>query len=99
MGRQIRCSPHSSFDSRNEPRREGQVGTRSRDRGFGFLKRRAASTSVSPPVHIFSFAAEINHNSMNLPATISHNEKDETIKTKPLLDCGAGGIFIDQNFA
>jgi hypothetical protein len=54
---------------------------------------------VSPPVYIFSFSAEINHNSMNLPATISHNEKDETIETKPLLDCGAGGIFIDQNFA
>ena len=36
---------------------------------------------------------------MNLPATILHNEKDETIETKPLLDCGAGGIFIDQNFA
>ena len=35
---------------------------------------------------------------MNLPATILHNEKDETIETKPLLDCGAGGIFIDQNF-
>ena len=35
---------------------------------------------------------------MNLPATISYNEKDEMIKTKPLLDCGAGGIFIDQNF-
>ena len=36
---------------------------------------------------------------MNLPAIILHNEKDETIETKPLLDCGAGGIFIDQNFA
>ena len=36
---------------------------------------------------------------MNLPAMISHNERDETIETKPLLDCGAGGLFIDQNFA
>ena len=36
---------------------------------------------------------------MNLPATILHNEKDEMIKTKPFLDCGAGGIFINQNFA
>ena len=27
-----------------------------------------------------------------------HNKKDETIKTKPLLDCGAGKIFMDQNF-
>ena len=38
--------------------------------------------SVSPPVYIFSFTAEIDHNSMNLPATISHNEKDETIKNQ-----------------
>ena len=36
---------------------------------------------------------------MNLPTTISHNEKDKTIETKPLLDCRAGGIFINQNFA
>ena len=36
---------------------------------------------------------------MNLPATILHNEKNEMIKIKPLLDCRAGGIFIDQNFA
>ena len=27
-----------------------------------------------------------------------HNEKDEMIETKYLLDCGAGGIFMDQNF-
>ena len=27
-----------------------------------------------------------------------HNDKDETIKTKPPLDCGAGGIFMDQNY-
>ena len=27
-----------------------------------------------------------------------HNEKDELIEMKPLTNCGAGGIFIDQNF-
>ena len=34
-----------------------------------------------------------------LSTDILPNEKDETIKTKTLLDCGAGGIFLDQNFA
>ena len=28
-----------------------------------------------------------------------HNEEDKMIETKPLLDCRAGEIFMDQNFA
>ena len=43
--------------------------------------------------------AEIEKNSMLLPISIlSEKNKERTIKTKALLDTGAGGKFIDQNF-
>ena len=36
---------------------------------------------------------------MLLPILIlSENDKERTVKTKALLDTGAGGKFIDQNF-
>ena len=53
---------------------------------------------VSPKLDIYLLVAEVEDNKINLSATIMHNKKDETIKTKPLLDCGAGGIFMDQNW-
>jgi predicted aspartyl protease len=34
---------------------------------------------------------------MHLPIAVAESEK-ETVKTKALLDCGAGGTFIDQQF-
>ena len=37
-------------------------------------------------------------NLLYLFITILHNKENETIKAKTLLDSGAGGIFIDQNF-
>ena len=40
--------------------------------------------------------AEIENKSMSLPISISCGEK--IIETKALLDTGAGGKFIDQNF-
>ena len=54
---------------------------------------------VSPKLDIYSFTAEVQGNIINLSATILHNKKDEMIKMKPPLDCRAGGIFMDQNFA
>ena len=53
----------------------------------------------SPCIDIYSINAVNNPNSLYLSIDILHNEKDETIETKTLLDCGAGGIFLDQNFA
>ena len=54
---------------------------------------------MSPSLDIYSISAEKDHNSFLLSTNILPNEKDEMIKTKTLLDCGAGGIFLDQNFA
>ena len=38
-------------------------------------------------------------NSISVPILIKCNESKETIKTLGLLDSGAGGQFIDQNYA
>ena len=90
---------HPNDYFRNDARRERQLGERSRSPGIGFLKRRVASTSMSPYLDIYSISAVNDKNSFLLSTDILPNEKDETIKTKTLLDCGAGGIFLDQNFA
>ena len=43
--------------------------------------------------------AEIDENTMTVSIEISSENIDQkTIKTKTLLDTGAGGKFIDQNF-
>ena len=36
---------------------------------------------------------------MSIPILIKHDESKETVKTLGLLDSGAGGEFIDQNYA
>jgi hypothetical protein len=40
-----------------------------------------------------------NKNSFYTNAIITTPEKNEPIKTRPLVDSGAGGIFMDQNYA
>ena len=83
----------------NDSGREGQFGERSRGPRAGFLKRRVTSTLTSPCIDIYLIKAVNDQNSLYLSIDILPNEKDETIETKTLLDCGAGGIFLDQNFA
>ena len=56
--------------------------------------------SVPPSITIDNVqVAEIEKNTMTLSIEISDENIDQkTIKTKALLDTGAGGEFIDQNF-
>ena len=54
---------------------------------------------TSPCVDIYSINAVNDLNSLYLSINILHNEKDKMIEMKTLLDCRAGGIFLDQNFA
>ena len=56
--------------------------------------------SVPPSITIDNVqVAEIEENTMTLSIKISgENIDQETIETKALLDTGAGGKFIDQNF-
>ena len=56
--------------------------------------------SISPVLDIYSVTiAKIMSNSISVPILIKHDESKETIKTLGLLDSGAGGEFIDQNYA
>ena len=60
-----------------------------------FLKRRTESISVSPCLDIYSVTiAKISKNSIFVPINIGLSK--QTVET--LIDCGAGGLFINQNF-
>jgi hypothetical protein len=51
----------------------------------------------APPIYIFSVHGS-NNNSFNVNANIVTPEKNKPIETQPLVDSGAGGIFMDQNY-
>ena len=56
--------------------------------------------SVSPCLDIRSVTvAEIAKNTMLLPTHIRNENCEKTVEVKALLDTGAGGCFIDQNYA
>src|SRR5271168_133026 len=79
---------------RNDRRRERRIHEGCRR--CGFLKRRTESTSVSPYLDIYSVTiANVSRNSISIPINICSSK--QTVET--LIDCGAGGAFIDQNFA
>src|SRR6202522_1098046 len=78
-------------------RREGEV--LGRRRRLGFLKRRTESTSVSPCLEIHSVTLGlVERNTLFIPITI-RDQSRKTVETPALVDSGAGGKFIDQNFA
>jgi hypothetical protein len=99
MDRQVRGLTHQGPHCIHERRREEGIGRRRQEARFGFLKRRTASTSA-PPLYIFSVhGSDDNYNSFYTKAIITTPEKNELIETQPLVDSGAGGIFMDQNYA
>ena len=53
------------------------------------------STPLSPICIQTMFSGSINENSLSIPLKI----ETETVETHALLDSGAGGKFIDQNYA
>src|SRR6202044_2515306 len=57
--------------------------------------------SVSPTLSIANcLVARVDHNSMNLPMKLSsEKQKEIEIVEEGFLDCGAGGKFINQNYA
>jgi hypothetical protein len=60
------------------------------------LKRGTGSTSVSPYLDVYSVTiANISRNSISVPIEIGSSK--QTVET--LIDSGAGGLFIDQNYA
>src|SRR5271163_1119758 len=67
----------------------------------GFLNRRTASTSEPPSIYISNvLVAQVSNKSISAPITLVAKEpKERIVDTHALLDTGAGGIFMDQNFA
>ena len=64
----------------------------------GFLIRRIASTSISPILDVFSTTvATMKSNALSIPLIVNC-EKNKTVETLALIDSGAGGKFIDQNY-
>jgi hypothetical protein len=66
------------------------------------LKRRTASTSVSPSILSIAscLLARIEKNTMYLPMkAMSEKQKEIEIVEDGFLDCGATGKFIDQHYA
>jgi hypothetical protein len=53
----------------------------------------------APHLYIFSVHGSNNNNSFHTNAIIMTPEKNEPIETQPLVDSGAGGTFMDQNYA
>jgi hypothetical protein len=54
----------------------------------------------APHLYIFSVHGfNNNNNSFHTNAIIMTPEKNELIETQPLVDSGAGGTFMDQNYA
>jgi hypothetical protein len=53
----------------------------------------------APHLYIFSVHRSNNNNNSFHTNAIIIPEKNELIETQPLVDSGAGGIFMDQNYA
>ena len=62
--------------------------------------RRTESTSVYPCLDIHSVTvATIARNTLSIPIKVATGKNEETVEIPALIDSGAGGKFIDQNFA
>ena len=73
----------------------GERGGRKHCGGRGFLKRPSESTSAWPRITVSPvILANVSNRSMCIPVTI-----DRTVETPALIDSGAGGMFIDEQFA
>ena len=58
------------------------------------------STLISPFLDIHSVTvATIELKSLSIPISINCTEKNKNVETLGLIDSGAGGEFIDQNYA
>jgi hypothetical protein len=56
--------------------------------------------STSPYLNVHSVTvATIKLKSLSIPISINKAERNETVETLALIDSGAGGQFIDQNYA
>src|SRR5271168_4728311 len=97
MGRNCTLRSCQEHDCGIGHRREREV--LGRRRRLGFLKRRTGSMSVSPYLEIHSVTVGlVEQNTLFIPITI-RDQSGKNVEIPALVDSGAGGKFIDQNFA
>ena len=97
MGRKQTVCSCQEHDHWIGHRREREV--LEEDWRLGFLKRRTGSTLVSPYLKIHSVKIGlVERNTLFIPITI-RDQSGKNIETPALVDSGAGGKFINQNFA
>ena len=81
------------------PRNHSKGGIYKASQKSRFLKQRTESTSVSPTLDIHSVTvATISQNTLCNSLSTVHKDK-KNVETQIMLDSGAGGTFIDQNYA
>ena len=68
---------------------------------MGFLNWRAKLTSDSPSLEIHTVTvASISQNAMTVPIEVTTvSGMNKMVKIPTMIDCGAGGKFIDQSYA
>ena len=69
-----------------------------RERESELLEKETTPMLISPSLDVYSVTATIDSQSLIVPMTISIDDQ-QSIETDSLLDSGAGGVFIDQNYA
>jgi hypothetical protein len=97
MDGQGRSLTHPDPHCLHGQRKKESLRKRRQEIRIGFSKQRVASMST-PPIYIFSVNESDNNNSFCTKAIITTPE-EEPIETEPLVDSGAGGTFMDQNYA
>ena len=53
---------------------------------------------VSPSLDVYLVDSLQDKHSLNITISAKHNRNNTTIETPTLIDSGAGGTFIDQNY-
>ena len=53
---------------------------------------------MSPFLDIYSVDSLQDKHSLNIIISAKHNQNNTTVETLALIDSGAGGTFIDQNY-
>jgi uncharacterized protein YybS (DUF2232 family) len=54
---------------------------------------------ISLSLYIYSVITTTMQNSISIPIALTSDKSTENVETSALIDCGAGGQFIDQNYA
>src|SRR5277367_5163874 len=79
--------------------RRNRKNLRARRKKRVFKKENCLDVSISFPRNLFCNSSDYLRNALSIPIQVAIEQSEETVETPALIDSGAGGKFIDQNFA